>query len=350
MSNKQRPRLCLVSQMPGDASGSHSITQAQLLKNHFEVDGYTVMSVSSKSSRVGRLLDVVFELSRARGRIDVLIIEVYSGLSFVMADLASLVGRFLGIPSIFVLHGGNLPEFASSNPRWVRRVLSRARVITAPSKFLANAFVNAGYEVRVIPNVIRRFPTEVPLRSSSQPKVLWMRSFHPIYNPIMAVDAFAIVKGRFPEAVMIMAGSDKGREAETKRYVAEKGLGGCVTFPGFLDESKKPAEFAAANVYINTNTVDNSPVSVIEAWSYGVPVVSTDVGGIPNMIRDGFNGFLVRSGDALAMADRIEEIFSDNDLAGSLSRGGREEARRSTWESVAPMWASIIGAAVNEPE
>lgn len=330
--------------MPSQSGGNHSTTQAQLLANYFRSDGYSVTSVSSRAGRLSRLFDVVFSIIRNRDRVDIVLIEVYSGLSFVLADLGSWIGKLLGIPSVLVLHGGNLPEFASDHPRWVKRVLARARVLVAPSRFLAEAIGKRGYFVRIVPNVVSNFPASTPARIG-EPRLLWMRSFHPIYNPLMAVDVFASLKKKFPKATMVMAGSDKGLEHATRQYATGKGVAQSVSFPGFLDENEKAKEFSRANIYINTNTIDNSPVSIIEAWAYGLPVISTNVGGIPDVVGDGINGLLVDSGDAEGMAARVEGLINTPDLAESLARNGRECAMKSSWSSVRPLWESVFDAA-----
>lgn len=329
--------------MPSQREGSHSTTQAELLTRYFRSDGYSVTAVSSKSSRVGRLVDVALSLIRNRNRVDILMIEVYSGLSFVLADVASWIGKLFGIPTVLALHGGGFPEFESNNPGWVRRVLNRARAVVAPSTFLANAVGKAtGHFVRVIPNVLSDFPNVAPRRDSAPLRLLWMRSFHPIYNPLMAVEAFSLVKKRFPDATLVMAGSDKGLEQSVRQRVSDEGLGGSVTFPGFVVGEEKAEAFSSASVYINTNTVDNSPVSVIEAWAYGVPVVSTKVGGIPDMVTDGISGLLVESGDAAGMAEKIASVIESPEVADALSQNGFEAAKRSAWDSVGPLWASVF--------
>ena len=146
-----------------------------------------------------------------------------------------------------------------------------------------------------------------------------------------------------------MAGSDKGLEDLTKQYVAELGLSDSVAFPGFLDAEGKAREFLDADIYLNTNIVDNSPVAVIEAWSYGLPVVTTNVGGIPFMVSHGINGLLARHGDVEGMAANIETILESPELAGSLSRNGRESARKSTWKSVRPLWERDFDEMSSEP-
>ena len=99
----------------------------------------------------------------------------------------------------------------------------------------------------------------------------------------------------------------------------------------------------------STNIIDNSPVSVIEAWSYGLPVVTTNVGGIPYMVNDGVNVLLAESGDAQGIAAKVVNIIESPELARSLSRNGREAARKSTWENVRPLWERVFEETRSRP-
>lgn len=309
------------------------------MARHLRSEGHDIICVSSRTTRFGRLLDIVFTLLKHRRRMDLVLIEVYSGLGFVIADVAGWVAMAIGVPSVFVLHGGNLPGHAARHPQWTRRVLNRASIIVAPSEFLATSMSKNGLRIRVIPNVLNAFPDAAPRTVNLKPRLLWMRSFHPIYDPITAVNAFVAVKKEVSEATLVMAGPDKGLEKETKDHVADLGLSDSVVFPGFLDAEGKAREFSNADIFITTNLIDNSPVSLIEAWSYGLLVVATDVGGIPFMVRDGVNGLLASSGDAEGVARKILALIEDPDLAAELSHNGRETARASTWEAVVPLWA-----------
>ena len=346
---RKKPHICLVSHFLSGKHGGHSTTQAELLAEHFCRDGYNITCVSTRKSRIGRFIDVLYTILKLRHRIDVVIVEVYSGLSFVVADLAGWLAKLVNIPSVFVLHGGNLPEHALRYPKWTRRVFNRARIITAPSQFLATAMSEKGVRVRIIPNVLNEFPPIMNPQRSKVPQLLWMRSFHGIYDPLTAVKVFSHVKKSYLNATFVMAGSDKGLEEATREYAATLGLTDSISFPGFLDPVGKAREFSNADVYINTNIIDNSPVSVIEAWSYGLPVVTTNVGGIPYMVNDGVNVLLAESGDAQGMAAKVVNIIESPELARSLSRNGREAARKSTWENVRPLWERVFEETRSRP-
>lgn len=333
--------LCLIGNLLGRNSG-HVTTQGQIIADLFVKAGYDVASASSKLNRVLRMADVAWTIFRNRRKIDVLILEVYSGLSFILADAASFLSRLFRIPAVFVLHGGNLPEFARNNPNWVKRILKRADILVAPSTFLATEMAQFGFQVRIIPNVIPvdNYPKKVRIKIF--PKLFWMRSFHSIYNPQMALDVFACVKRENPGATLVMAGADKGLEDEIKNKAVEMGLRDSVRFTGFLDENSKIKEMSEADVYLNTNRVDNMPVSIIEACAMGLPVVATDVGGISHLITNRKNGMLVPDGDANAMADAIRTLLTEPDLTELLSKNGRLLAERSAWTNVRPQWLGLF--------
>ena len=317
-------------------------TQGQILSDRLTNDGYQVISTSSRVNRVVRLAGIVGTLFQKRNRIDILVLEVYSGLYFVLADVASLLGRLFGIPMIFVLHGGNLAVFSTRVPAWIRRVLRRADILAAPSPFLARGLSGLGLPIRIVPNIVEIENYSFRLRENVQPKLIWMRAFHEIYNPQMAVKVLESVRSKYPQASLVMAGVDKGLEPEIRRMVADMGLNDAVRFAGFLGPDEKIKEFSNADIFINTNHIDNMPVSVVEACAMGLPVVATCVGGIPDMITTGQNGMLVPDGDAEGMADAVVTLLGNGELAGRLSANGRRFAEMSSWETVKPQWEALF--------
>ncbi|MGH7721178.1 MAG: glycosyltransferase family 4 protein, partial [Gemmatimonadaceae bacterium] len=115
-----------------------------------------------------------------------------------------------------------------------------------------------------------------------------------------------------------------------------------VHFAGFLDQAGKGREGNAADIYLNTNRVDNSPVSVVEACAMGLPVVATAVGGIPHLVADGHNALLVPDGDHEAMAAAVERLVREPELACQLAARGRTLAQAADWARVRPQWESLI--------
>jgi L-malate glycosyltransferase len=317
-------------------------TQGERLGDLLELEGYPVISVSSSTNRYIRLADIVYTLIRRRKEFDILLLQVFGGPSFVVEDIASRLSQAFGHRIIMVLRGGAMPDFMARHPSWNRRVLRRADFFVTPSLFLKRAIAPYGFEARVIPNVIDLGAYQYRHRATLAPRLFWMRSFHPIYNPLMAVRVLANLRAQVPEATLVMAGQDKGQEAEVRALARTLGLNGAVRFSGFLDMAGKMREARAADIFINTNSIDNMPVAVVEACALGLPVVSTDVGGVPDLLTDGETGLLVPDNDVQAMSDSIRRLLREPKLAARLSEKGRELAEESSWELIGPQWEVVI--------
>jgi glycosyltransferase involved in cell wall biosynthesis len=337
-------RIGILGPMLGGSNPGWSVGQGEVLAGLLERDGYAVRSASRRVNRWLRLADLTVSPILWRGRVDVLVVLVFSGAAFRLVEAASAVGAWAGFPMIFWLHGGGLAEFAHRHPTRVDRVLRRGRAWVAPSGFLAGPFRGRGFDVRVIPNVVDLAEYPFRHRPTVSPRLLWMRTFHGLYRPDLALQALALVRRTHPDATLTLAGQDKGLLAETRRLATDMGLDGVVRFAGFLDAEGKRREFAAHDIFLNTNRVDNAPVSVLEAAAFGLPVVSTNVGGIPYLLRNGEEALLVPEGDAEALASSVSRLLDEPGLAARLSSAGREVAERSSWLRVKPLWEELLAS------
>ena len=313
------------------------VSQNEVLAGLFEQDGYEVRRASAVRNPYLRSLHHLFAILAWR-RVDLLVVAVFSGRSFWMAELATVAGRLTGKHSVLFLHGGNLPVYGPAHRRRVERVLGRAELVLAPSDYPAETFRAWGVDVRVIPNVLDVDRYDGTPRASAAPNLLWMRTFHEHYNPLMAVRVLARVVQTHPEARMTMAGADHGLLAATRREAERLGLVDQIVFPGYLGFEEKLAAFAAHDLFLNTNVVDNMPVSVLEASASGLVPVATAVGGLPAIITDGDNGVLVDSDDDAAMADAVLGLVADDARFAEMSDAARGMAARSSWPSVRQRW------------
>lgn len=335
------PRLCVVGAVVGRHAGRIT-TQGEVVADALAGEGYRVLAVSSAPNRYGRLIDIVVTLLRQRRSLDVQLLQVYAGLSFVLEDVASWLGRLCGQRIVMHVHGGAIPHFMARFPLWTRRVFRRAHVIVTPSTYLQRALAARGFSARVIPNVVHVDSYPYRLRDTVRPRLFWMRTFHQAYNPELAVRAFARVRAQRSDATLTLAGADKGSAHAVKALARDLRLGSSVRFPGFLDHAAKVREGDAHDIFLNTNRIDNMPVSVAEALVMGLPVVATAVGGVPDMLRDGETGLLVPDDDPDAMAAAILRLVSEPDLARGLSHRGREMAEQWRWEHLRKLWDAVL--------
>jgi glycosyltransferase involved in cell wall biosynthesis len=325
-------------------------SQGEILAGLLRDAGYLVRTTSHIPARLPRLADTLRSLVSWRDDIDLVVHQVYGGRGFAITNAASALCRMLRLRQVFVLHGGSLPELAAERPRLVRGVMRRAAAIVTPSVYLAHVFgqfPELVSRIRVIPNVLAIEHYPYRHRPAVGPRLLWMRTFHEVYHPEMALDVLADLRRTHPDANLTMAGQEKGLHAAVIARAAAMGLAEAVRFPGFLGPDEKAREFAAHDIYLNTNRVDNMPVSVLEAGAFGLPVVATSVGGVPYLLRDGETGLLVPTdaagnGDAAAMADAVRRLLGEPGLAAALSANGRRLAESCAWGPVRAQWEALF--------
>jgi L-malate glycosyltransferase len=305
--------------------------------------GWPVTWTSDQRPRLVRLIDMQRTIW-TRGPFAVAQVDVYSGAAFLWAEMAAWSLRRQRTPYLLTLHGGRLPAFARRWPWRVRRLLARARVVTTPSPYLSRAMTPYRADLRVVPNPLDLSAYRFALRRQPRPRLVWLRAFHHIYNPQLAPRVLARLVSAHPEARLTMAGPDKGDGslAQTRRVAADLGVADRITYTGWVPKHGVPELLAGADVFLNTANADNAPVSVTEAMACGLCVVSTDAGGLPDLIKGGEDGLLVGRDDAEAMAAAVGRVLGDVDLAVRLSAGARLAAEARDWSSVLPAWQRLL--------
>jgi glycosyltransferase involved in cell wall biosynthesis len=319
------------------------VSQNEVLARLFESAGYSVRRASAVRRPLPRTLHQMLSVL-TWWRVDLVVVAVFSGRSFLMAELATALARLTCKRVVLFLHGGNLPVYGPQHERRVRRVFDRADLVLAPSEFLASTFRSWGYDVHVIPNVVDVERYECQVRSSARPRLLWMRTFHEDYNPIMAVRVLARVLEVHPDARMTMAGADHGGLDATKAEAQRLGVMDRIEFPGYVDHEAKLRAFREHDVFLNTNRIDNMPVSVVEASLSGLVPVATAVGGVPAIVVDGHNGELVATDDDEDMARRVLGLLDDAPRFARMSAAAHDFGMQSSWPSVHRRWVQELGA------
>ncbi len=289
---------------------------------------------------VFRLLPYLLQLWRAAGRVQVLHLFANSGWAWhLFAAPALWIARLRGTPVIVNYRGGLLDEFLTRAPGHVQRDLCRATLRVTPSPFLQRVFARHGLTAEVVPNIIdlTRFAPVPPRSFGSAPRLVVARNLEPIYDIGTAIRALVHVRRRFADATLTVAGS--GPELERlQALVTNLGLDGAVRFSGRIENSAMPQLYAQADCVVNSSTVDNMPISLLEAFASGLPVVSTDAGGIPDILAHGVSGLLVPVGDAEAMGREVCRVLESPALAAGLAAAGRAEAEKYAWPRVKALW------------
>ena len=320
----------------------HNPTTIDTLSVLFANEGYHVVSASSRSNKVVRILDMLATLFRHAKTTDFVIIDTYSTANFWYAFLVSQCCRILKCRYIPFLHGGNLPERLSKSPRWCRMIFNNAYRNVAPSLYLKQIFEDFKVpNVSYVPNVIELKEYDFKERIGLKPRLLWVRAFADIYNPKMAVAVLGELQKKYPEASLCMVGPEKdGSLAATKQYAETKKV--TVQFTGRLTKKEWTGLAPDFDIFISTTHFDNTPVSVLEAMALGMPVVATNVGGIPYLLTHDIDAQLVGDNAVIEMSEAIVKLIENPDFAREQTKNAYRKIIAFDWTEVKKQWDNLL--------
>jgi L-malate glycosyltransferase len=346
--NGQPLRIALIGPLPPPAGGMAN--QAQQLQHLLQADGFSVIAVRTNTpyrpSWVGhvpilralcRLLPFIADAWRGIGKTDLVHLFANSGWTWhLVANPVIWLAKFRGKPVVLNYRGGQAEAFFARSFHWVSPSLRQVSRVIVPSNFLGEVFGRRGIAAAIVPNIVdlSRFSPRAPgTRSASAPRLLVARNLEPIYDNATAIRAFHRVHRQYPQATLAIAGS--GSELTTLQgLVRELDLQDAVAFLGQIENSCIHELYAKADIALNPSLIDNMPISVLEAFASGVPVVSTAVGGVPYMLDDGVTGLLVQPSDPMGMADAILKLLTDEQLYSRIASAARSESQRYAWPEV----------------
>lgn len=280
-------------------------------------------------------------LLRRVPRLDVLHIFSPAYWAFLLGPVPAMVmGRLFGKRVILNYHSGEARDHLSRFGWYALPMLGLAHRIVVPSQYLVNEFADFGLEATPISNVVDEAAIPWRARNQLRPVLLSNRNFEAHYNVGAVLDAFALIAARAPGATLTVAG-DGSQRTELRAHAEQLGVEG-VTFAGPVPPGDMPDFYDAADVFVNASLVDNMPLSILEAYVAGLPVVSSDSGGIPHIARHEETALLVPGGDARGIADAVLRLLRDPALARRLATNARELAMSTyTWDVVGPAWVSL---------
>jgi glycosyltransferase involved in cell wall biosynthesis len=259
--------------------------------------------------------------------------------SFLLAVVpAILAGRAFGKRVILNYHSGEAPDHLARWGALVHPWLRMVDAIAVPSEFLRDVFARHGYAAEVIPNVVQLSRFLYRARDPRRLRLLSVRNLEPHYRVADTIEAFAALRRRRPAAALTVAGY--GSEEAALRRVAEA-AGAPVRFVGRVEPERIPELYDDHDVFVNSSVIDNQPLSILEAFASGLPVVTTAPGGIGGMVRDGETGLVVPEGDPLATAAAVERLVDEPELARAMAARARREAARYTWPEVRDLWLKL---------
>jgi glycosyltransferase involved in cell wall biosynthesis len=252
---------------------------------------------------------------------------------FLVVAPAIVMAGLLNKKTILNYRGGEAEIFLSKWGFLAIPLMKKADIISVPSHFLKEVLEKAtGKEVLIVPNVIDTQIFQYKERGHIKPYIVVSRQLEPRYNIACAIRAFKIIKDKYPEAKLKIAGT--GTEKNNLKKLSDNLELRDVYFLGALSHNQLAKVYDECDIMINSSNTDNFPGAILEAFACGLPVVTTNAGGIPFMVKEGENGILIDPDDHAALARGVFTLLQNPEMVQSLSLNGRKVSEKHSWENI----------------
>lgn len=276
-------------------------------------------------------------------RYDVLHLFSASYSSFLLAPApAAIISKLFRKRVVLNYHSGEAVDHLRRSLPVVQKVLRFVDCVVVPSEYLNQVFGKYGIKTTVIPNVVDLEAFSFQERHVFHPRFLVTRMLEPLYNIECILNAFRLIQSRFPSAVLTILGTGS-QEHYLKKLASNLELQH-VDFIGRVERQTIPQYYRIHDFVLNASNIDNLPLSILEAFAAGLPVISTEAGGIPSMITDRETGMLVPLNDHASLAARAIELLENQSLAHTIAKQAYEETIKFySWKSIRDKWLKVYG-------
>lgn len=269
--------------------------------------------------------------------------------SFWRKSLFAIIARRFGIPVLLHLHGSEMRSFYEGQSPRVRSAITRqlelaSRVIVLSESW--REFVQAiAPQARpvVVPNYVR-MSAAIEKHAGKEITVLFLGLLGKRKGIFDLLKAFEQAHRHIPSLRLLVGGN--GQVEEAKRIAQELGIASSVEFLGWLDEARRLEMLMKADIFTLPSYNEGLPMSVLEAMAHGIPVITTPVGGIPEVMIDGVHGRLVAPGDIAAIETALLEFAGQPELRRRIGEAGRSHVGANYTKGVVlPLLHSIYDEA-----
>ena len=276
-----------------------------------------------------------FWLLMVKPSIKIVHIHTAAGFSFVRVSFYWALAKCFRRSTIMHIHAGAFADYYRKHPRFVGFVLKRCTRVFALSSQWRDFFENEVKlnNVVVLNNVIEP-PVKIKTDPSPQLHFLFLGHMVPNKGIFDLLDVVAENAHQLKDRFVLHIGGALN-EDKVKSIIVDRHLEEFVTFEGWVMGQRKVELLNRCDVYILPSYIEGVPISILEAMSYGMPIISTTVGGIPSIVKDGVNGSLFTPGDKVAMAAAIMSYVDSRDLVSEQGKHSIELSKPYLPDAVA---------------
>lgn len=253
-------------------------------------------------------------------------VHAASGASFWRKLLFVRLGKLFSRPVILHLHGGEFLEFYRGCPAWQKKLVRRAlesadRVVVLSSTWRDRIRkISEHMRIAVLPNPVS-VPAGAVIRDGSEFRVLFLGRLERAKGVFELIEAFAGLRREHAGAVLTLGG--EGDFAAVRQRLAELEIAASVELPGWVVGATKEALLRSADAFVLPSHAEALPVSMLEAMAYGIPVIVSRVGSVPEVIADGEQGLLTDVGDVQGTLAALRKLAASPEARRRLGQAGR---------------------------
>lgn len=261
------------------------------------------------------------------GKSKIVHIHTASGITFVRESIYLYLASILGAKTILHMHSGSLMEFYSKHPKLVARTLKKADKVITIAEVWKDFLNSKGHDnVITIGN-----PIPTPSDYSSIPNdnainVLFMGLICDNKGIWDIIDVFKQHKAEWDGKVILTIGGN-GDVEKLLRLIKENNLENIVKYVGWINGEQKGAFLRQTDIYLQPSYKEALGIAILEAMSYKTPIIATNTGGIPEIVKNGENGILIEPGDKSGLAEAIKKLMYDKNLRIEMGERGFEIAQ-----------------------
>lgn len=251
--------------------------------------------------------------------------------SFWRKSIICAAARLFGVPYVFQLHSGEFPVFYHQEcsrwqRAWVRKTLRDAKVVLALTTQWQRALqeIEPSARVVVLANPVAALQ-QLPVLRSEAKNILFLGRINRKKGVYDLIQAMPIVLQAAPHVRLVLAGD--GEIAQAHSLAKELGVAHAIDLPGWLSDATKQSALDAADIVVLPSYFEGLPVCILEGMAQGIPVVSTRVGGIPDVVDNERTGLLVEPGDVAALAQSLIRLLQDETLRDRLRQAAHIQAK-----------------------
>ena len=352
MSSKKALMICTQAR-----GGMRSVVEAYARDGVFERWGFEFLWTHREGSaflRVVTAAKAYFRLLSLLFRNQISFMHVHAAMrgSFWRKSIFAATARRFGVPSIIHLHGSEMKTFynslSASRRLAVRRSLERAEAVIVLSEswreFVSQ--IAPGARLVVINNYVS-LPSPVPLAVPKKEfSVLFLGLLGHRKGIFDLLESWPSILSAIPEARLRVGGNGEVDAAKAK--AESLGISNSVEFLGWVDGEQKLDLLKQTDTFVLPSYNEGLPMSVLEAMSWAKPVVTTKVGGIPELVTDQVDGLLIQAGDQLALSSALIRLGRDFEFRTQIGLAGRKRiADRFSDQAVLPLLESVYRQVLN---